>query len=301
MSTTPYPGPFSPDSPAQRLPWILLIAILLVLLGLVGLGRVLNTPLRPTHKPKPLRARIYELPASRGSAAARPTRPSHKHVPNHPVHRQPPAQTQRQSQAHAPPARHVPQAKQPPRHKQTTTPRSSAKKGVALAHPTHTHRRAATHVEHHHKAITHPAPPPQQARHQAHHNINWGRLQSQINTAVRQSDPSPPQVHDPHTLVARYYIASLLQKLQRIGDMNYPTDLTGVPVLKLVIGTHGELLHLSLLRSSGNDTLDHDALQIARESAPFAPFPDKLKHQTSNIELICYMSFDGYRQIYAGY
>ena len=30
MSATPYPGPFSPDSPAQRLPWILLIAILLV-------------------------------------------------------------------------------------------------------------------------------------------------------------------------------------------------------------------------------------------------------------------------------
>jgi len=302
MSSTPYPGPFSPDSPAQRLPWILLIAVLLVLLGLVGLGRVLKTPAHPTHKPKPLRARIYELPASRGSAAARPKHQTHRHAPSHPAHHPPAQKPRHQAPTHTRPAPHSPPAKQPQQRNQVKAPKSSAKKGVALAHPSHTHRHAPTHPRHrHHQALTHPAPPRRHVRTQPHHNIQWGKLQAQINTAVQQSDPSPPQIHDPHTLVARYYIASLLQKLQRIGDMNYPTNLTGVPVLKLVIGTHGKLLHLALLHSSGNDALDHDALQIARESAPFAPFPDKLKRQTSHIELICYMSFDGYREIYAGY
>jgi len=302
MTATAYPGPFSPDSPAQRLPWILLIAILLVLLALVGLGRVLKTPVRPAHKPKPLQARIYELPASRGAAAAKPTPRPRKRAPSHPLHQHPSEQTQRPAQPHARPAPRTPPVKQPRQHSEAPAPKSPAKKGVTLAHPSHTRRRATAHAAPpRHKAVVHPVPRPQRARPQPQPNLNWGTLQSQINNAVQQSTPSPPQIHDPHTLVARYYIASLLQKLQRIGDMNYPTNLTGVPVLRMVIGTHGQLLDLTLLRSSGNDTLDHDALDIARESAPFSPFPDSLKHQTSHIELVCFMSFNGYRQIYAGY
>lgn len=282
MTEAAYPGPISPESPAQRLPWILLIAVLLVLLGLVGLGKVLKRPVPPTAKPKPLKARIYELPASRGAAPAKPAR----HTPSH----RSPEQTKKHAARRAAPQHS--QHAEPARHRaHSATSHVSAKKGAALARTSHPHR----------KAPAHPVPQAHPAKPRPQHTIHWAALQSQISTAVRQSDSALPQVHDPHTLVARYYIASLLSKLQRIGDMNYPTDLTGVPVLKLVVGTHGELLHLTLLRSSGNGTLDHDALQIARESAPFAPFPDRLKHQTSHIELVCYMSFDGYRQMYTGY
>ncbi|MGA7801826.1 MAG: energy transducer TonB [Gammaproteobacteria bacterium] len=279
MTEAAYPGPFSPESPAQRLPWILLIAVLLVLLGLVGLGKVLKTPVRPTAKPKPLKARIYELPASRGAAPAKPAHHAPSHSSSHPTN------------AHRSAPQHSQRAEHAQRRAQSATSHVSAKKGAALARTSHPHR----------KAPAHPVPQAHPAKPRPQHTIHWAVLQSQINTAVRQSDSALPQVHDPHTLVARYYIASLLSKLQRIGDMNYPTDLTGVPVLKLVVGTHGELLHLTLLHSSGNGTLDHDALQIARESAPFAPFPDRLKHQTSHVELVCYMSFDGYRQMYTGY
>lgn len=314
MSATPYPGPFSPDSPAQRLPWILLIAVLLVLLALAGLGRFLKTPARPAPKPKPLQARIYELPASRGAAAAKPTPRPRKRAPGHPLPPHPAEQLRHRVPPHARPAPHAPSVKQHLQHRQAPAPkvRARAKKGVALAQPKHTRRQAAAHAapRHHkvvrhpaprHRAVVHSAPRPQQASPQIQPSINWGTLQSQIDSAVQQSVPSLRQIHDPHTLVARYYIASLLQKLQRIGDMNYPGNLTGVPVLRLVIGRHGQLLHLTLLRSSGNDALDRDALDIARESAPFAPFPDRLKRQTSHIELVCYMSFNGYRQLYAGY
>lgn len=140
--------------------------------------------------------------------------------------------------------------------------------------------------------------------------LDWSALNNQIKAAVNQEtrqetlrlsvaeEVTLAHKRDPHTLVARYYIASILEKLQRIGEMNYPTNLTGTPVLKLVIGADGRLIGLKLLRSSGNPRLDRTAQRIARESAPFAPFPDKLRRQTSHIEFICYMSFVGYRQIY---
>lgn len=252
MSDAAYPGPFTPDNPVRRLPWILAIAVLLVLFILTGLGRILHPSARQPAQPRPLQARIYELPASRGSAA------------NSPAH----------SRRHAQPAR---------RHQQAaiSMPRSESSSNQARqSFPAHLSKSAV-----HSKSST----------------LNWNTLQSQINSAVQQSTPSLPQTHDPHTLVARYYVASLLRKLQRIGEMNDPTSLTGMPVIKLVIGAHGELQHLTLLRSSGNHRLDRDALQIARESAPFSVFPDKLRHQAKQITLVCYMKFEGYRQLYAGY
>lgn len=251
MSETTYPAQFAPDNPMRRLPWVLAIAVLLVLIAMVGLGRILHPPARQPAKPRPLTARIYELPASKGSAAVKPV----------------------------PRGRHSAHARQAPRSAQL--PRSN----IAS-----THSGAKRFAQH--------APSVKQRKSPG---INWANLQSQVNAAVNHSEPSMYQAHDPHTLIARYYLASLLEKLQRIGDMNDPTSLTGMPVVKLVVGTHGELQKLTLLRSSGNKRLDRDALQIARESAPFAPFPDKLRRQTQHIDVVCYMKFVGYRQLYAGY
>lgn len=268
MTAAAYPGPFAPDNPLRRLPWILVISVLLVLLALLGLGRILHPPARRSAKPKPLLARIYELPASRGAVAATPV-PGGRHAARaRTAHRRVP----------------LPSTRRPAN---VSIPHVAPSTTATLAQPGHTHAR---------QAISTPAPRPASSS-----AINWATLQSQINTAVRQSESSLPQIHDPHTLVARYYIASLLLKLQRIGDMNDPTNHTGMPVIRLVIGAHGELQQLTLLQSSGDDSLDQDALQIARESAPFAPFPDKLKRQTHHIELVCYMKFVGYRQLYAGY
>ncbi|MEJ2396669.1 MAG: hypothetical protein P8Z67_00050 [Gammaproteobacteria bacterium] len=268
MTATTCPGPFAPDSPARRLPWVLLIAMLLVLLALLGLGRILHpASARRQVAPRPLRARIYELPASRGAAAAK-SAPGERH----PLHTR--MAHSRVAHSH--------------RHARLAKPHVATPGSAVLAAPHHSHPSSATH--------TSPSP-----RHNKPSTLNLSTLQAQINAAVSQNDTSPPQIHDPHTLVARYYIASVMQKLQRIGDMNDPTELTGMPVLGLVIGQHGELQELKLLRSSGDARLDHDALQIARESAPFASFPDKLRHQAKHIQLVCYMEFEGYRQLYTGY
>lgn len=303
MNTRPYPGPFSPDRPAQRLPWIVLIAIVLVLLALAGLGRAWKTPARPAHKSKPLRARIYELPKSPGSAGStRHTPRAHHHAPTPPAHPQRAEHARQQARPEASRTRQTPPARGSAQHSKVAKPESKAGKGVALTHSGTGHRHANAHHPHHqHATVTRPAPNSSHVQTTPQHRINWGKLQSQINAAVAQSEPMMPEMHDPHTLVARYYLASLMRKLQHVGDMEYPGNLTGAPILKVVVGSDGHLLHLSLLRSSGNSALDQSALEIARDSAPFAPFPGKLKHQTSHIVLICRMDFEGDRQVNAGF
>lgn len=282
MTHQAVPAYYYRDHPTRRLSWTLPVAVLLVLLGVIMLGKVigLSTRHKAAIKPsmKPLNAQIYELPTSRGSAPSRaqhaPTQASNKagsqSVPmGHDERR---AHTQPESGSVSPT---LPKLKKIP----SKTPDIARQKSRPKQQPAH--------------------------------KLDWAALNKQINAAVNQeaSQEAPSlsvaeeealaNKRDPHTLVAHYYIASVLQKLQRIGDMNYPTNLTGTTVIKLVVGKNGALIGLTLLQSSGDPRLDRKAQEIARESAPFAPFPDKLGHQTSHIELICYMSFIGYRQIYA--
>lgn len=251
METTAYPARFVADDPTQRLPWVLSIAVLLVLFSMVGIGNVLKLPARPVTKPiTPMEETIYELPASNGMQPG--------HLAPHAVSTPP-----------TPPAYRVNRAVEPP---------------------------PARHGE-----LPQQLPGPKvQANTPARHRINLATLQSQIDSAVAtgtSNDAAPPQFHDPHTLVAHYYLASLMSKLERVGDMNYPTGLTGVALLRLVVGSDGELLKVKLLHSSGSAALDADALQIVRESAPFAPFPDQLRHQAPYVDMKCYMSFEGNRHI----
>lgn len=281
-----------PDLPSRRLPWVLPAAVLLVLLAFLGMGHVIQPPAAPRAKPKPMETRIYELPNSPGSMPARSSagRPPSPHA-EAPAHR--PA---RPSPSVEPPPANAPASGAHPPVKSETAPAGEpAPPPVAETAPPPM-----------------PAKPPEKAPDHSPPKLNWSSLEASVQSAVAHtasraeneaaaptpdSESSLPNIHDPHTLVARYYIASLLRKLQRVGDMNYPTDQIGTPVLRLVIGTEGELQEVSLIQSSGNDSLDRNAEQIARQSSPFPPFPDSLRRKTSHIVLICHMSFEGYRQI----
>ncbi|HQU15944.1 MAG: hypothetical protein B7Z66_07725 [Chromatiales bacterium 21-64-14] len=256
MSEAVLLGPGAPDDPARRLAWVLAVAVLLVLLGLLGVGRLLKSPMMvPVAPTKPVEARIYELPAAPGGAPARPAAPAP--VPPRPtVRRQPALPT-------APP-------RTVPAQPRGTMPVPRAQRPPAPSHPP----------------------------------LNWATLRSQVADAVADATASRRsvlQIHDPHTLVAHYYIASVLRKLQAIGNLNYPGALTGVTVVRLIIDRQGGLVNLKLLHSSSNDALDHDAERIVRMSAPFAPFPTDLKRQTAHIELVIYMNFYGYRKLYTEY
>jgi len=125
--------------------------------------------------------------------------------------------------------------------------------------------------------------------------VNWSRLTSQINAAVASAarPAAFTQVHDPHTLVARYYLAALLKKLQRIGDMIYPYNASGSVMVRLIIGADGTLQALEVDEATGAASLKGVARQIVHMATPFSPFPDKLAHQTKRLKLKIRMAFLG--------
>ncbi|OBS07963.1 energy transducer TonB [Acidihalobacter prosperus] len=266
-----------PDDPMRRLFWIVPLALLLVLLAILGVGRWLRVSAPAKPPPPPVDARIYELPASKGSIFSRPS-PHRPTAP--PAHATP--QPAPKPPAHAPkaPSRSAaPRAAQPPSESAgQPEPRVSLPAKPAQGKSSH-------------------APPPSSAN----KPLDMAKLNASINAAVAStiSRSELPQIHDPHTLVARFYLASVLRKLQYVGDMNYPGNLVGDTRVLVVIGRRGQLIGYKLLDSSGNPALDKVAGNIVHMSAPFAPFPEKMGKQTSRVKLVITMRFEGYRNLNA--
>ncbi|CAB1367456.1 energy transducer TonB [Denitratisoma oestradiolicum] len=79
------------------------------------------------------------------------------------------------------------------------------------------------------------------------------------------------------------YLEDWRQKVERIGNLNYPEaargKLYGSLVVYLEINSEGKLERAEIQRSSGHKLLDEAALRILRLASPFARFPDSLKSQ----------------------
>ena len=150
------------------------------------------------------------------------------------------------------------------------------------------------------QAMTAPSPPTER---QAPPPLNLGALDTQMNQAAKALTASPPlpKFKNPHSLVAQEYIAAWIQKVERIGDLNYPGDLTGELVLRATINEDGQLAGVELLGSSGNTELDNAAERIIRIAAPYAPFSKELKSQTHKLEITTHMIFLGARNMNANF
>ncbi|MEJ2061176.1 MAG: TonB family protein [Gammaproteobacteria bacterium] len=255
------------DNPARRLVWTVPLALLLVLLALLAVGRLISLAPKKPHHERPVEARIYELPSSKASAPSRASRGA--------------------SAGTATPSRSGTQAAARSEHSTAAHSRGRASHASQLVHQGRLPRQAA-------QAATHQGQPTHHTR-----QINWAGMNGQINSAVSSvlNRASFAQVHDPHTLVAHYYLATVLRALQRTGDMNYPGQLTGEPVVTMVIDSQGELVALRLVNSSGNDRLDRAAEQIVRQTAPFPPFPAALEKRTPRLKLTINMKFRGNKNL----
>ena len=67
------------------------------------------------------------------------------------------------------------------------------------------------------------------------------------------------------------------------GVWNYPSEavqhgIEGILLLKITVARNGELLDVDLLRSSGSDILDYEAIQAIYRAAPFGPLPKYYPH-----------------------
>lgn len=130
-------------------------------------------------------------------------------------------------------------------------------------------------------------------------HIDLGRLQEQISNAARSATAAPalPEFHNPETPAADFYIAGWIQKLERIGDLNYPGEMVGNLKVKVVLNPQGGLQRIIMIHSSGNPKLDAAAEQIIRLSFPYTAFSEQLRKQTRRIEIPLNMHFLGVRRV----
>lgn len=274
-------GPSPPDDPLRRLVWVLPLAVLLVLLGVVAASRWLHQPALPKPQSQaPVDARIYELPPQRASAPSKPhpasPAPPHAAAPSRPAPSRP-----------APP-RPAPRQPSPARHAAPVVPKAATP--VPKPHPAVKQP----------KASARPSPAPSKPAPQSK-TLNWGKLTSQIGSVASSviSHSAFAQVHDPHTLVARYYLQALLEKLQRIGDMVYDGQNAGTVDVRLIVGADGTVQALELNGLNGAGALEPVAHHIVDLAAPFAPFPSNLSKQTQRLKLTIHMKFLGVHSVNA--
>lgn len=87
-----------------------------------------------------------------------------------------------------------------------------------------------------------------------------------------------------HQYKAAAYEATWQQKVERIGNLNYPDEarrrrLSGSLTLAVGVKPDGSIYSIKVRQSSGEPVLDQAAQRIVRLAAPFAAFPEELKQQ----------------------
>jgi len=88
-----------------------------------------------------------------------------------------------------------------------------------------------------------------------------------------------------HKYVAAAYERAWQEKVERIGNLNYPDEarrkgLSGRLLISVYVAKDGTVRKIKLHRSSGYKVLDDAALRIVRLASPFAAFPKELASQT---------------------
>ena len=87
-----------------------------------------------------------------------------------------------------------------------------------------------------------------------------------------------------HKYKAAAYEHSWQQKIERIGNLNYPEEarrrkLSGSLLLSVGIRPDGSVYSIKVRQSSGYPALDAAAEHIVRMASPFAPFPEALRQE----------------------
>ena len=93
-----------------------------------------------------------------------------------------------------------------------------------------------------------------------------------------------------------WYVQNWVSKVTRVGNINYPTEARRAGVygtLRMLVSMQkdGTIKEVAILQSSGSTLLDDAAIRIVRMAAPFAPFPDEMRKDVDELEIIRTWSF----------
>jgi protein TonB len=116
------------------------------------------------------------------------------------------------------------------------------------------------------------------------------RMEAQIERQIEEYNKRPRRKEigaRAEKAVEAQYLEDWRQKVERIGNLNYPEaakgKLYGSLLLYVSIKSDGALEYVEVRRSSGHKILDEAALRVVRMAAPYAGFPEELKRQTDII------------------
>jgi protein TonB len=113
------------------------------------------------------------------------------------------------------------------------------------------------------------------------------RLEAQIERQMNEYNKRP-RVKNLGARTEEYrfaqYVEDWRQKIERIGNLNYPEAAKGrwygSLTLTVIIKNSGELQDVEINRSSGIALLDQAAQRIVRMAAPYGAFPEDIRRDT---------------------
>ncbi|MDY6815929.1 MAG: energy transducer TonB [Pseudomonadota bacterium] len=93
-----------------------------------------------------------------------------------------------------------------------------------------------------------------------------------------------------------WYVQNWISKVTRVGNINYPTEarragIYGTLRMLVSLKKDGTIKEVAILQSSGNRVLDDAAIRIVRMASPFAPFPEDMREEVDELEIIRTWSF----------
>ncbi|MGZ8497238.1 MAG: TonB family protein [Candidatus Binatia bacterium] len=94
----------------------------------------------------------------------------------------------------------------------------------------------------------------------------------------RSSAPVSLNTHDPAYMNYFNRIKQAINQKWEYPELAKRYGLQGTLFLEFAIGANGQLEHLRLVRSSGSQLLDDEALRAIKAAAPFAPIPSWIKN-----------------------
>lgn len=143
-----------------------------------------------------------------------------------------------------------------------------------------------------------PIPQPAPGLDLASNAMAIARLQGQIDRQTEAYNRRPKKhFFSPRTSEYRFaqYVEDWRQKVEQIGNLNYPEaakgKLYGTLVITVEINADGSVALIEIDRSSGKKILDEAALRIVRLAGPYAAFPPTIRRDTDIIAITRTWSF----------
>jgi protein TonB len=86
------------------------------------------------------------------------------------------------------------------------------------------------------------------------------------------------------------YMSAWVAKVERVGNLNYPSELRrrklhGDLILTVGINPNGTVESIDVMRSSGISDIDQAAISIVQMAAPYAPLPDNIAERVDILHI----------------